>query len=1119
LGALLPGPGADVISQVGAAVALFGHGMSSADPISLRMTVALFEEVVAATPPRHREFPLRMGYLVGANLITYRMTGDPRSVDVAIELSRRCLEVLPRRHPDRSWFLAAVASAQVARLRLGSLGDLRDAISVGELALRSRERRIRFRRSMRRRPGHPFLEMLADLAHSYELSPFRTQLQADLGYAYELRYRLAREPKDLDRAIALRERAAAEAGRDDPDLLAGTASGYLARFDRTGEIGDLRRALTVAERFMALADPGHPDRELGAALVATARHLPASGHLDPAMPPPEPGGSGFLKRLWLAHLAPAVADDTDADETAVDAVIALGEAALTVTGIQFALDETVTGLPNADDPATDRTLIQLSGVYTDRFARSGRKPDIDRAVALVELMSSLDHGRDLMSAGRVYKMRFTVSRSTTDLETAVDLYEKALQGAGREHPDRVWIMHELADAYRAVAKASGREESLRRGEDLSEQALAEAPPDDPVRVWLIAAVADTHYQRFGHSEDLSELDRAIDLYRQAVAVRRDPLMLVKLGTACHSRFRSLGDLSDLRLAIENYGEMLAWRSADDTVRTLGVANYCLAYRDLFDAAPQEVDTGYLDTLAEVCTAPVRGLPMFKAVACHAVGSLALAMGRPQTAVRVLDQAVDLLRTVAWREIDWPDQEAHLGGIQGLAGEAVAAHLAVDDPAGAVEVAERGRAVILGSELDIRADLADLAATQPALAQRLGQVRDRLNAPMLFDLVGVLHDTVGRSNRGHLWTEHDRLVEQVRHLPGFADFLRPASLARLRPAADGGAVVLVNATAHRGDAVIVTGDADPVPVALPRLILADVRGHVEALLDATSATSLTRALRARRVLTDVLGWLWESTVEPVITTLSDGQREPRVWWLPTGLLGLLPLHAAGVAGQPGALDLAVSSYIPTLRALQHARQRGRPTVRKQLTVALEHRPGFPRLPGTTAEAAALHARHPDHPLLADADATATNVQAALADCTWAHFACHASVDLSTSARAVLHLYGSDLPVAAISRMRLDTGELAYLSACSTAARGLHTDEPITLASAFQLAGFRHVVASLWPLTDRVAAHAAQLFYQTLGVTTAAHASHAAQAVRTVARELRAQHPDRPDLWAALIHSGP
>jgi hypothetical protein len=55
---------------------------------------------------------------------------------------------------------------------------------------------------------------------------------------------------------------------------------------------------------------------------------------------------------------------------------------------------------------------------------------------------------------------------------------------------------------------------------------------------------------------------------------------------------------------------------------------------------------------------------------------------------------------------------------------------------------------------------------------------------------------------------------------------------------------------------------------------------------------------------------------------------------------------------------------------------------------------------------------------------------------------------------------------ISSLHREIADLAYLSACSTARVGAAlTDEAIHLASTFQLAGYRHVVATLWPINDR------------------------------------------------------
>nr|CEL12977.1 hypothetical protein [Kibdelosporangium sp. MJ126-NF4]CTQ98662.1 hypothetical protein [Kibdelosporangium sp. MJ126-NF4] len=1108
LGALLPGPAADVTSQVGAAVALFQHSMADLDPMNLRMTLILLETVVAATPAKHREYSLRMGYLVGANLVHLRRIDDLRAADEAIELSQRCLDVLSRRHPDRAWFLAAITSARMARVRHGSHGDLKHAIATGERALKARERRVRLRRMNRTRTGDPFLEALADLAYSYELSPFRPQLDSELAEAYELRYRLARGPKDLDRAISLRERAVAMLNGKAPDFLAGLADSYIVRYDRDGRRRDLHQAVAAATKYLEIARPDHPNQNVVPAYAALARLLPMGERLpDRLVPAPWPDG-GWFKRLWLARLAPLV---VEAHVDDADAVITLGERALGVPGLLFALDETVQ-VPNLDDPATDRTVIALSELYAVRFVKLGTKSDIDRAVALIEQMTGPQSVADLGTAAWAHKLRFAASHSTQDLDIAVALSERALQAANDDDHGRARISHELADVYRMKARTTGQPDFLRRAAELSEQLLADTPPDSPQWARRTAAVGDTHLEWFHVTADRTELDRAIDHYQRAADVEGHPSVWTKLGNAHHFRFRATGDVADLRLAIDNFA--LSQRTDDDTVKSVSVAAYCAAYRHLFDAAPEDVRTDDLEALAEACTAPMRGEPVHQALACQAVGSLALAMNRPRLAVRLLNQAVDLLGTATWRETDWPEQEALLGGFQGLASESINAQLAAGDPVGAVEAAERSRALILGSELDIRADIAGLATTVPELADRLTRVRDRLTTPMLIDLVGAVHDNVGRNNRVQLWSQYDELIAAVRELPGHADFLRPPSLAELRTDIQGGFVVLLTATANHGDAIVVTGDADPIRVALPQLTSADIQAHAQAFLDATSAPPLTRAWRTPRVLTDILGWLWESAVEPVLAALP---RQPRIWWLPTGMLGLFPLHAAGVAGHPGALDLALSSYIPTLRALQHARQRARPAVRRQLIVALEHTPDFPSLPGTAAEAAALHTQHPNHPLLTGVGATASAVAAALTDCTWAHFACHASADPNTSSQAALHLHHGELSVETIGRLRLETAELAYLSACSTAARGRHTDEPLNLASAFHLAGFRHVIASLWHLDDTTAAQAAQAFYGTLPDATSAEG--AADALRTVARELRTQHPDRPDLWAALIHSGP
>ena len=65
-------------------------------------------------------------------------------------------------------------------------------------------------------------------------------------------------------------------------------------------------------------------------------------------------------------------------------------------------------------------------------------------------------------------------------------------------------------------------------------------------------------------------------------------------------------------------------------------------------------------------------------------------------------------------------------------------------------------------------------------------------------------------------------------------------------------------------------------------------------------------------------------------------------------------------------------------------------------------------------------------------------------------------------------------------RSPKADLAYISACSTVDIKVATlaDENLHIASAFQLAGFRHVVASLWPHKDELCLEIAAKFYREL-----------------------------------------
>ncbi|MGX6747264.1 CHAT domain-containing protein [Streptomyces xantholiticus] len=1028
----------------------------------LERAIALGEQAAAATTDGHSA-----PYLSNLGLAyqqRYQRTGVLDDLERAVEVGQRAVEAPSDDPSDRAMYLSNLGLAYQQRYqRTGVLDDLERAVEVGEQAVEA--------------VPEPHLN--------------REKYVVNLGLAYLERYVRSGVLDDLEQAIALGEQTVAAIPEDHPDrgrCLSNLGYVYQKRYERSGVLDDLTRAIARGTQSMAATAEDHPDRAMYLSNL----------------------GNAYQQRYQRS----GVLDD-------LEQAITFGRQSVAVT-------------PD-DHPDRGRYLSNLGYVHQERYVRSGVLDDLEQAIALGEQAVAatpddhLNRAKAVTNLGNSYLERYVRSGVLDDLEQAIALGEQAVAATPNDHPDRGKYLSNLGNAYLELYARTGMLDRLKQATETGEQAVAATAEDHPDRAMYLSNLGLAYQRRYQRSGALSDLDQAIKRGRQSVAAvpkeRPDRgKYLSNLGIAYLERYARRGGVEDLEQAIASGKQSVAATPHDHPNRAAYLCGLGNAYQAKIDEDGLGIDPESLGTLARHVAGATTSSPADRVLAGRVVGSLAHTMNEHTTAVELLDAAVRLLPSVAPRESERADQEYRLSQHLGLVGEAVAAHCAISDPVGAVEVAELGRGILLSAHLDSRSDLTDLEHVKPDVAKKFRWVRDQLNAPNIAQADPPRAVAQRIEDRKRLWAEHDELLTRIREtLPGFARFLLPPRLADLQLETAGGAVVLVNAGRNRSDAIIITSDAVPVLVALPDLTSADVHSHTVGLLEAThDGSRLAGRLRKQRVVPEVLSWLWDTVVGPILGALLDtvdARRPlPRVWWLPTGLLGLLPLHAAGHPGHRGALDAVVSSYTPTLRALSHSRSRPPARTRRQLTVALKCTPGLPDLPGTVAEAANLQARHPDAPPLNDDDATTSRVLTAVSDATWAHFACHASADLTAPSRGGLLLYDDTLPISDISRLQLTHAELAYLSACSTAQSGLqHADESIHLASAFHLAGFRHVIASLWPLDDNLAATAAHRFYRGLPATPTA--DHAATVLHDITLALRADRPDRPDLWAPLIHSGP
>jgi CHAT domain-containing protein len=294
------------------------------------------------------------------------------------------------------------------------------------------------------------------------------------------------------------------------------------------------------------------------------------------------------------------------------------------------------------------------------------------------------------------------------------------------------------------------------------------------------------------------------------------------------------------------------------------------------------------------------------------------------------------------------------------------------------------------------------------------------------------------------------------------------------------------------------------------------------------------------------WLWDSVMGPLITELPD---TPRLALIPTGLLGVLPLHAARVAdptvptGWRYALDGQLVTFTPNARALLEAhRTAGRvdPEADSILAVDEPLPVGAGRLPNSATEVRAAADTFPTAQLLHHQQATREAVLAALGSHRVVHFSCHGYVELSRPQDSALVMANDDpLTLWDLMGRRLVGTRLAVLSACETALPGAELlDEVISLPTGLLQAGVAGVIGSLWPVSERSTMLLLGRFYQLWrneGVEPSEALLQAQRWIRgTTGAELAAAFPSIPALaeprladqrpyahpyyWAAFTYTG-
>ncbi|KAI9868841.1 MAG: hypothetical protein M1813_004692 [Trichoglossum hirsutum] len=171
-----------------------------------------------------------------------------------------------------------------------------------------------------------------------------------------------------------------------------------------------------------------------------------------------------------------------------------------------------------------------------------------------------------------------------------------------------------------------------------------------------------------------------------------------------------------------------------------------------------------------------------------------------------------------------------------------------------------------------------------------------------------------------------LQEEIRPVGEYSWTLdEPLSMSQLCAAVSEDMAILVIVLADIQSYAIVAGGDAIESFRLPGLKEKELTEHHMAIspLLAGGIDSQGRSILYKRI-NEVLVIIWETTVEPVLVHLGicpdkaiSRHARTKIYWIPTGVLGLYPLHTAGPASEhegpaSSSMDFVMSSYAPTLK---------------------------------------------------------------------------------------------------------------------------------------------------------------------------------------------------------------
>jgi len=467
-------------------------------------------------------------------------------------------------------------------------------------------------------------------------------------------------------------------------------------------------------------------------------------------------------------------------------------------------------------PAKSTHLLNLGICQRVWFEHIGDLPELDSSITnLTNAVQLIDdtHPKKplhLCNLGSAQKIHFERLGKLSDLEYSIANVARAVELTDDAHSHKPDHLLSLGIIQRTRFSHLHEESDLENSIATLTKAIGLTNNTYPIMPRLLSSLGISQNVHFRHFSKLADLNDAISSYQEAVQLTENthpdkPSHLSNLGNAQQAHFEHLGELSNLKDSIAN----LTWavKLTDDAIpnkaKYLSNLGDCqrVCFKHLNRPSDRDASVSSFKSAAQSETA-------FPNVTLHAArhwSDILHSTGDLQVALDGYRRALEILPRLAWLGLDtharqdWLTEEKSKNLSCLVATCAIQLGLLEE----AVELLDFSRSLIWQQGSSLRSDLETLKEEEPELAKRfelVGRQLDAVNFP--GSSIGVDHcntKDIGKECRRQV-AEWEDLLDRVRRLPRFKDFLRPIAFQQLRQVATKGQVVIINVSQYGVDAL-------------------------------------------------------------------------------------------------------------------------------------------------------------------------------------------------------------------------------------------------------------------------------------------------------------------------------